>query len=182
MSRATRDDWLTAALEIIAGEGAGALTIDRLCRAMAKTKGGFYHHFGDAAGLREAILDRWEQRQTTAIIEAADAQPTRTRRAQVIDALATAADWGEERAIRSWAWRDEAVRGRVEAVDRRRIDYLCTLYAGVPKRRARELATLEYAALVGAQQLFHVSPDPKLGALLREALDRQARADARRRR
>lgn len=172
MPRATREDWLETAVELLEEEGSAALTIDRLCARMGKTKGGFYHHFGDAAGLRHAILDRWERRQTDDIIEAADAQPE--RRAEVLDARATAADWGEERAIRAWGWQDPEVRARVEAVDRKRLEYLAAMYPRASPRLARQLALLEYAALVGAQHLFGVADRPRkgedLGKLLREAL------------
>ncbi len=177
MTQANREEWLAKAIELLQKGGASFLTIDRLCARMKKTKGGFYHHFGDAAGLRQAILERWERRQTDDIIAAADADPN--RRAEVLDASVTAADWGEERAIRSWAWQDPVVRARVKRIDAKRVRYLAGMYPDTPPKLAKKLALLEYAALVGAQHLFEIAERPKkgedLGRLLREALVARAR-------
>lgn len=173
MTRATRADWLQKALAILDEEGPRALTIERLCAAMHKTKGGFYHHFGDAAGLQRAILDQWEAAQTTAVIEAVERED-REAQLEALDRIAAAADWGQERAIRAWAWHDSLVRARVEAIDARRIAYLASLYPSGSRALRNRLALLEYAALVGAQHLFHsgTAPGrrPGLGRLLRQAL------------
>lgn len=173
MTRATRADWLQKALDILDGEGPRALTIERLCAAMKKTKGSFYHHFGDAAGLQHAILDQWEAAQTTAVIEAVDRED-RAQQLEALDRIASAADWGRERAIRAWAWHDAGVRARVEQIDDRRIAYLAGLYPSGSRALRERLAILEYAALVGAQHLFHSGTAPRrrpgLGKLLRQAL------------
>ncbi len=171
--RKSRSDWLESALVLLQSGGPRALTIDRVCRAIGRTKGGFYHHFGDAAGLRSAILDDWERRQTSGIIEAADRETDLLKKAELLDRLVGAADWAEERAIRAWGWHDTAARVRVAAVDARRIDYLTGFYPHEVSTRARQLATLEYAALIGAQHLFLDPPDGQLAQLLREALTQQ---------
>lgn len=177
--RVTRENWIEAGLKLLQSKGSAALTIDGLCAVMGKTKGSFYHHFGDAAGLRRALLDNWEARQTSAIIDVADLEGDLRRRAAVLDEMVVAADWGEERAIRTWAWQDPKVRERVDAVDRRRVEYLASFYDG-PPRQAHQFALIEYAALVGAQHLFLVGAgrarDETLGKSLRDAL-RQAAGD-----
>lgn len=173
MPRATREDWLVAALELLTTQGPQMLTLERVCRAMGKSKGSFYHHFEDMPTLRGALLDRWERRQTDAFIEAAEQADDRTR-AQVLDELATQADWGEERAVRAWAWRDPEVRERVDAVDRKRIEYLAALQHDLDPSAAQRIALLEYAALVGAMHLFitddPATRSPEIGAFLRNAL------------
>lgn len=168
--------WLEAALDLLEEKGEAALTIASLCRKMRKTKGGFYHHFGDAEGLREAILDHWEAAHTSALIAATERAPDAEKKA-VLDKMAGAANWGHERAIRRWAWADKRVRKRVAKVDARRIDYLTQFYPRASPERRTALATLEYAALVGAQHLFGLGEEERgregldLAALLREALD-----------
>lgn len=180
MSRTTRENWLEAALELLTTEGPPGLTLERICSAVGKSKGSFYHHFEDMKTLRSALLDRWEARQTDAFIEAAAAHNNPADRARVLDELATKADWGEERAVRAWAWSDTEVRARVDAVDRRRIAYLASLQDDLPAERAQSIALLEYAALVGAMHLF-VTQDgdvrsPELGAFLRRALRQASKA------
>ncbi|MFT5358981.1 MAG: AcrR family transcriptional regulator [Polyangiales bacterium] len=175
--KASRAMWLEEALNLLEEKGEAALTIERLCRKMRKTKGGFYHHFGDAEGLRKAILDHWEAAHTSALIDATELAAAEQKKA-VLDKMANAANWGHERAIRRWAWADKRVRKRVAKVDERRIAYLTQFYPKASLERQRALATLEYAALVGAQHLFGFGDAPRgeeslaLGALLREALDR----------
>ena len=74
---------------------------------------------------------------------------------------------------------DEGGR-RVDAVDRRRVEYLMAFYPEVPPELAQTLALIEYAALVGAQHLFLDDlPDEDaaaLGRVLRRALRRVATA------
>jgi AcrR family transcriptional regulator len=154
MARTTRQHWLKAAIDALKAEGPGGLTIDRLCGAMGKTKGSFYHHFGSAAGLRGAILDDWESRQTSAIIDRTLSVSDQARRAEILSRLVGAADWGEERALRAWAWKDGDVRARVDGVDRRRIAFLATFYPSATDAQAAQLAMIEYAALIGAMHLF----------------------------
>lgn len=179
MGRVTRDDWIDTALELLASDGPQALTIERLCAALQKTKGSFYHHFRDAAGLRDAILDRWEAQQTEAIIAEAEREPDLARRGELLDQLAAAANWSHERTIRAWAWRDATIRPRVEAVDQRRIGYLATFYPRIAPDLALMLAFIEYAALVGAQHLFlpELGDGPAPGELLHRALAALARSE-----
>ncbi|MFK7999092.1 MAG: TetR/AcrR family transcriptional regulator [Polyangiales bacterium] len=174
--KASRAMWLEAALDLLEEKGEAALTIARLCRKMRKTKGGFYHHFGDAEGLREAILDHWEAAHTSELIAAAECAPSEQKKA-ILDKMAGAANWGHERAIRRWGWADKRVRARVAKVDARRIGYLTQFYPRAAPERQTALATLEYAALIGAQHLFDLGDVERgregidLSALLREALN-----------
>ena len=41
----TRREWLDAGLELLADEGAPAVTIERLTGKLGVTKGSYYHHF-----------------------------------------------------------------------------------------------------------------------------------------
>lgn len=174
--RVSKQDWLLAALDIIEQYGRSALTIERLCKKMKKTKGGFYHHFEDAFALQEAILEEWEQRQTSAFIEAAD--QTEDRNA-ALNELAMSSNWNQERAIRAWAFENDDVRIRVESVDRRRIAYLGSLFEEHGCTNTEDLALIEYAAFIGAQHLSIASANPKertrMSNILHRALERHGR-------
>lgn len=54
-----RDAVLDAAEEILRTQGAAALTIDAVAKAMDITKGGVQYCFGNKEGLVKALLDRW---------------------------------------------------------------------------------------------------------------------------
>lgn len=54
-----RDAVLNAAEEILRTQGAAALTIDAVAKAMEITKGGVQYCFGNKEGMVKALLDRW---------------------------------------------------------------------------------------------------------------------------
>ncbi|AUX44576.1 TetR family transcriptional regulator [Sorangium cellulosum] len=157
MARTSRNDWLDQGLALLRDGGEGALTIDGLCERLGRTKGSFYHHFEDIAGFLEALLARWEERQTSAPIHHADeGGGAPEQRRQRLGAVVRSLDGRLELAVRAWAIRDERAAAVLRRVDARRIDYLASLHVSEGRTRdaALLLARLEYAAFVGAQQLF----------------------------
>jgi AcrR family transcriptional regulator len=55
------EDWMRAALELIAEQGVQALAVEPLARRMGITKGSFYWHFSSRESLLEQALSRWEE-------------------------------------------------------------------------------------------------------------------------
>jgi AcrR family transcriptional regulator len=171
--RTTPAAWCAAGLALLRDEGIEAVTVDRLCAALGKTKGSFYHHFADLDAYLGALLARWEEELTEATIRAADAEADLRRRAARLDEVVSRLDHGLDRAVRAWALRDARARDAMARVDERRIAYLAALHAAAGHRRARELAELEYLAFVGAQQLDLAGRSrrgARLAALLQTAL------------
>lgn len=159
MTRASPDDWLDAGLVLLRDGGAGALTIDTLCRALDRTKGSFYHHFTDIDGYQERLLAHWEARSTAAPIAAANQAPAgAARRRRLHDAVARL-ELHVERAMQVWALRDPRARRARARVDALRVAYLARIWQeeGATAARARELATLEYASFLGSLQLFDLA-------------------------
>ena len=62
--RLTRQDWIDAAMELLARAGIGAVTVDRLATDLDITRGSFYHHFSDREDLLRAVLGHWAERWT----------------------------------------------------------------------------------------------------------------------
>jgi AcrR family transcriptional regulator len=179
MSRATPDDWLDAGLVLLRDRGHDALTIDALCRALDRTKGSFYHHFADVSAFSQRLLEHWEKRSTEAVIEAADTGGTPAERRARLYASVRSIESGVQRAVQAWALRDPSARAVQARVDARRIAYLAELRraAGATPTMAERAAQIEYAAFLGALQIFGL-PDPagwkayeKASALLLRALD-----------
>jgi len=134
--------------------GEEALTIDRLCRALGKTKGSFYHHFASVEAYSDALLARWEAEGTQAPIEASRKKGSPSERAKTLDEIVRGLDHAVDQAIRRWAARDPRAREVLARVDTRRLAYLEEIHRAAGHEAPRALATLEYAALLGAQQLF----------------------------
>ncbi|MFZ5896507.1 MAG: TetR/AcrR family transcriptional regulator [Myxococcota bacterium] len=160
-SRTTRADWLAAGLELLRTGGGDALTLDRLCLAVKRTKGAFYHHFSDISAYHEALLAHWVHSHTEQLIadaEGASAQRTRdaaTFRRQALYRAVSQVDIGVELAIQAWSLRAANARAAVAKVHARRIAYLARLRPA-SESRARD-AELEYAIFIGA---LHLYPDP----------------------
>ncbi len=119
-SRLTVDDWVEAALELLANEGVGAVKIDRLCVQLGVTKGSFYWHFEDLASFLTAVANRWGETRDSLRTEfegLRDVEP-RERISRMLQLLVSPDGFALERAVRDWARTDESVRERVEQSDR----------------------------------------------------------------
>src|SRR4029453_13363752 len=129
--RAPRASWIEEGLRALAAGGADAVRIENLAKTLGVTKGAFYWQFDDRRALLEEMLDAWEQAGVDAVIElleseGGDARPKLRR----LFALASASDLGGkiELAIRDWARRDKAVARRLLRVDKRRMQYMRSLF------------------------------------------------------
>jgi len=158
-SMVTRAEWLEAGLELLADEGAPAVTIERLTGKLGVTKGSYYHHFKGAAGYRTALLGYFEARFTTRLIDAIERKPDAEPDEKLLHllrlVLADPDNAALEIAVRAWALQDPEVRAAQERVDRTRTAYLKKLCRGLktdvdPDR----LAQLLYLILIGAEQVL----------------------------
>lgn len=178
MTRASPGDWAAAGLTLLRDEGAGALTVDRLCAALGKTKGSFYHHFRDLDAYLAALLERWESDLTDAPIREAGRERDPRRRGARLDAAVRGLDHRLDVSVRAWALWEPRARAAMERVDARRLAYLRDLYRSAGHPDPQTAADLEYAAFVGAQHLGLLavpSRAVRLSEVLRRALAGSAR-------
>ena len=144
-------DWVDQGLKALASSGFTALKAEPLAKALRVSRGSFYWHFADIAAFHAAILARWHEvaaEQIIANVEAAskDEDPL---------ALLLRRVFGErlmlERAVRTWASVDPAARTAVQAIDRRRLNYVDGLLAesGLSAELARARAQILYWAFLG---------------------------------
>ena len=123
--------WIRAGLDALAAGGPDNVKIDVLARTLGVTRGSFYGHFGSRPAFLDAMLDDWEQRATTAVVETVERRGgdarTRLRRAGALtfgdDLLPI------ELAVRDWARRDRAVMERLRRVDNGRLAHLRLWFA-----------------------------------------------------
>jgi AcrR family transcriptional regulator len=155
-ARLAREDWVAAALRLLAGSGVEAVRVEPLAKRLGVTKGSFYWHFSDRPALLAAVLAEWERRATLAIIAEVEASGgTAGERLLALLRLATGADGRIDRRVRAWAMNEAAAAAVLRRVDRRRVGYLRRLFAelGFPKSQAAARAQLAYHALVGGFEL-----------------------------
>ncbi|WP_421724352.1 TetR/AcrR family transcriptional regulator [Bauldia sp.] len=154
--RFRREDWLAFGLARLADDGPDALKLAALCRAADRTIGSFYHHFDDQADFLAALLQYWQDKNTTAAIDANKAVADPDAQVENLDAFALSLDHRVEVGIRRLGYQDRAVAEKIAVVDERRIEYVTALYRkrfGLPGDDARSLAQLDYAVFVGSQMM-----------------------------
>ena len=166
------NDWLDQGLKALAHSGFTALKAEPLAKALHVSRGSFYWHFADIAAFHAAILARWHEvaaEQIIANVEAAskDEDPL---------ALLLRRVFGErlmlERAVRTWASVDPAARAAVQAIDRRRLNYVEGLLAqsGLAAELARARAQILYWAFLGFALSDQPLPKARQQAVLDELL------------
>lgn len=154
----TKMDWITAAFRAMAREGPDAIQIKVLAADIGATKGSFYWHFRDLAALKLAMLETWEEKAATEIIEAARGAPSaqeRLARLQHAALQPAPAEFGGRRieaAMRAWALSDKMAAEKLETIDRKRMAFLESLLAEFG-HRSPVLARLVYGAFIGLDDL-----------------------------
>ena len=151
-------DWVDQGLKALANGGFTALKADPLAKALRVSRGSFYWHFADIAAFHAAVLARWHEvaaEQIIANVEAAskDDNPLAVLLRRVFGERLTL-----ERAVRSWATVDAAARAAVQAIDRRRLNYVegLLVQSGLSDGAARARAQILYWAFLG----FALSDQP----------------------
>jgi AcrR family transcriptional regulator len=162
-------DWLDQGLKTLAARGFTALKAEPLAKAMGVSRGSFYWHFADIGAFQAAILRRWREVAAEQIIANLEAAPDGENPLHLLLRQAFSGKLALERAVRNWATFDAAARHAVQAIDRRRLDYLETLLrnAGFPPEAATARAQILYWAFVGSA----LSDRPLSNAQQQAALD-----------
>ena len=155
-------DWVQAAIVLLAEDSVDALRVDELAKRLGVTKGSFYWHFDSRERLLQAVLETWRARTTgeieTFIKHSAGSPAGRIGRLLRI-AIRNRPDVPGgplELSLRDWARRDERVRKIIEEVDAERIAVLVRLYrdAGLGEQEAADAARAQMAYTIGARMLL----------------------------
>jgi AcrR family transcriptional regulator len=166
--RVGKNDWLRTGLALLSNEGPQALRIDRLCAAIGKTRGSFYHHFEDRQTFYEQMLEFWRAEHTDQIIAQVEEAGEVLDRRQLLNELAMQLDQRTETAVRQLAATDKFARKVVAEVDEARVNYLVQLLKqerGLSQQAAEDLARLDYAVFIGYQFLYPDAPESELARI-----------------
>ena len=159
-------DWLDQGLKVLAQRGFTALKADPLAKAMGVSRGSFYWHFADIDAFHAAILKHWREVRAEQIIAGLEAATEDGALSRLLHG-AFASKQALERAVRSWATVDAKARAAVQAIDRRRIDYIEHMLrkAGVKPDNAAPRAQILYWAFLG-----HALSDQPLPQAMQKAV------------
>ncbi len=167
----TRDDWVRAALDALAGGGVAAVAVDRLAKRLGATRGSFYWHFSDRRDLVDAALAEWERVWTIDRLPELEAVEDPATRLRVLfhEVYEQPAD-PIEVALASTG--DDPLAAPVVArVTRRRLEALERIFTelGCDEAEAGHRAWLAYGFYVGHHEL---SRNTGIRAVRPEHLDR----------
>jgi AcrR family transcriptional regulator len=164
-TRLSAEDWELAALEAIAEQGVGALSVEALARHLGVTKGSFYWHFRTREALLNAALARWERYGEVEIIQPIEQMPDpRERLPELFRRVAHELQTHRVYAALLKALDHPQVVQVIARVSQRRMEFLTTIYreAGLSPAQALNRARLTYAAYVGFLQLNFTLGLPRL--------------------
>ena len=146
------DDWIIAALKTLAKHGFMMVKADVLAKALGVSRGSFYWHFQNVEAFHLAVMQRWQNLATDAIIRQVESAAIGSERLRLLIRLAFTADSGLEAGMRTWAIYYEPARACVEKVDASRLGYLEQLLAtaNFSKSRARTRSRIIYWTYLGS--------------------------------
>jgi AcrR family transcriptional regulator len=169
-------DWLDHGLRTLAEHGFTALKAEPLAKTLGVSRGSFYWHFADIGAYHAAILRHWREVAAERIIADVEAASREDNPLSVLLRRTFSSRPALERAMRSWATLDPQARSAVEAMDRRRLDYVENLFerSGVASELARCRAQIFYWTFLGFalsdQRLPRARQQAVLDELIRMAL------------
>jgi AcrR family transcriptional regulator len=144
-------DWVDQGLKTLARQGFAALKAEPLAKAMGVSRGSFYWHFADIGAFHAAVLKAWREVAAEAIIAQVGAAEDGENALAVLLRRVFSEKLALERAVRSWAAFDASAKAAVQAIDRRRLDYVEELIRarGVAPELAAARAQILYWAFLG---------------------------------
>lgn len=122
--RASEKMWLDEALSLLVEAGVDAVKVMPLANRLGLTRTGFYHHFRDREALLDAMIARWEDKNTGNLVARCEAFAE-----TICEAMFNLQDcWINQslfdapldNAIRHWARTDPALKQRLDHADDRR--------------------------------------------------------------
>ena len=159
--RLSRDDWVEAALEVIAADGLNAVAVEPIAARLGVTKGSFYAHFGARVDLITAALERWRTLDTTEVLASlGPLSDARDRIAEFLDVGFGRDRWGRVFASLCASASDPLVAPVMDEVREERLAFLKAALEelGLTVVDAHDRSTLIYAAYVGFWRLVAADP------------------------
>ena len=125
------EDWISAALSLLVGQGIDAVQITALARDLNVTRGSFYWHFKGRGDLLEALLAEWRARNSGIMIDVL--AQSDSLEAGILDLFSVWVDHNRfdpklDQAVRDWARRDQALASALRDEDDARVVAIATFF------------------------------------------------------
>jgi AcrR family transcriptional regulator len=170
--KATREDWLNSALEILISDGVEAVRILTLGQKLGVSRSSFYWYFHSRQDLLDQLLDHWRNKNTRFIIERAK-RPAPSVTQAVLNVFEC---WVDENlfqprldfAIRTWARSSPRVHEIIDAADNDRVAAIRDMFAryGYDETDAFIRARVLYFMQIGYYSLEIIEPTASRMALV----------------
>ncbi|HRF12154.1 MAG: TetR/AcrR family transcriptional regulator [Candidatus Accumulibacter phosphatis] len=164
-----RNEWVEAAIAVLAEQGVQGMRIEVLAKDFGVTKGSFYWHFKDRQDLFNAVLTTWRDGRIRDINKQTVATPGKEHEQllhliEVYGATRNHKGISIELAVREWARRDAQAAAVVEEVDNCRLESTRKLFLarGLADDEAKSRSLLLYAYVFGQSLMACESYDPRL--------------------
>jgi AcrR family transcriptional regulator len=150
--RLTAQDWLDFALTTLAREGFEALKADVLARKLRVSRGSFYWHFADLSAFHAAVIERWKQVATEAVIADIERHGAPEARLEALLHHAFGRGAMVELRMRAWADSNAQAASAIDDIDTRRRRYIEQLLrsAGIAPPLASARTKILYWTYLGA--------------------------------
>jgi len=102
MQKLSRNSWIEAGFKALDKSGYTGLSAEKIARGLRVTRGSFYHHFDSRADFEDALLQRWCNDYTDAVIAHARGGRGAKERLERYLEVTTRLQPGREVAIRAW--------------------------------------------------------------------------------
>ncbi|OIQ45874.1 MAG: TetR family transcriptional regulator [Roseobacter sp. MedPE-SW] len=130
--KVTRDDWLNVAMDVLITDGVEQVKVLALAERMNVSRSSFYWYFKSRQDLLDALLTTWEQTNTAAMLDRAEAPAEAITGAvlNVFHCIANPALFNTalDFAVRDWARRSGKVRNLLDRSDARRVEALTQMF------------------------------------------------------
>ena len=131
-TKATREDWLTVAMDLLVSEGVQAVKVLTISDRLGVSRSSFYWYFRSRQDLLDALLAAWAETNTAQLVRHAQMPAATVTEAVCI----TARCWLDpalfnhrlDFAIREWARRDGAVRRVIDQSDATRVAAFAAMF------------------------------------------------------
>ena len=171
-TKVTRGDWLKLAGEMLIERGVSQVKVLTLANSLSVSRSSFYWYFHSREDLLDQLLERWEGRNTRAVIDHA-ARPAGNICRGVMNLFEcfidpTQFDPRLDFAVREWARRSPQVRARLDTADEARVDAIRGLFLrhGFEETEAYTRARIIYFMQIGYYALVESEPFETRFALL----------------
>jgi AcrR family transcriptional regulator len=170
--RGSADAWIDAAYDVLVEQGAPAVKVMTLAKALGLSRTSFYWHFADRDALLAALLDRWRDKNTANLIARADAYAATITEAvfNLFDCWITPDlfDARMDFAVRTWARADPALAPMLEAADTARvaaIDAMFRRFGYTPDQAGARARTIYLTQVGYIAMMVQEPPGPRLARL-----------------